>query len=947
MKKITLLLFLLICTFVTIHSQIPAFPGAEGFGKFALGARASTSPTIYHVTNLNDSGTGSFRDAVSQPNRIVVFDVAGVITIGSRLIFSSNVTVAGQTAPGDGIVVYGNGVSFSGAKNVIVRYVRFRMGLKGDSGKDAAGVANGSDMIFDHCSFTWGLDENFSISWDNKGTEPGNITISNSIIGQGIMVHACGGLIQTNGGISIIKNLYIDNKTRNPKVKGLNQFVNNVIYNWGSGGGYILGGDSEGPSWGAIESNYFIKGPNTGGTEAFVRGNENFQVCHSGNLLDYTLDGVLNGTLAGNDVYGTVVIAPNYSAFTNSPKPHPVLPNVLTAGDAYKWIIDSVGACLPSRDEVDKYMINELKSLGTKGALINGEAELALPNTVGNVFSAPKQVDTDNDGIPDGWEEANGLNKNAPADALILHESGYLNIERYINGITAGIPFVKYPTSLGIKAIDTNNMTLKWTNNAETATATALEVSTNGIQFTELIRLDPALTQYKIEGLNPNTVYYLRLKTIDGTKESVYSTAYKATTLGIAAPPIPCADPIPADKSIITSYVQTTLQWSNLSGTWGGTLYYDVYAGTSADAMEKVATSKTGTSLVVNLMPNTTYFWKVEVTNLLGNAPGDVWTFTSGKKPEREKVAYFPLNETSGTTASNDIQGFATAQNFTPTWTTGKIDNGVTIPASPSNAAFVQAHYDAITLGAESFTVEMWFKSAGGAVDWYLIHKGSHVANATTGATGKWFGIQYNKTGSNDRLTWGIDDNVTKTDLNVTGSTYFNNEWHHLVCMRDVEGDLIKTYVDGVLKGTKTDGTGNIAQIENLVIGNTNVNFVNAFGGSIDEVSIYKGALTADEVLENYNNGLKTGIFTPHANTRLSSYPNPFVNELNINVPELNEQLVDVQLHAISGQLVWNKYLRISNNLLNMKGLDFLDQGVYICTLKSNDNKTYSIKLIK
>lgn len=132
----------------------------------------------------------------------------------------------------------------------------------------------------------------------------------------------------------------------------------------------------------------------------------------------------------------------------------------------------------------------------------------------------------------------------------------------------------------------------------------------------------------------------------------------------------------------------------------------------------------------------------------------------------------------------------------------------------------------------------------------------------------------------------------------------WSNAWHHLVCMRDVEADQIKTYVDGVLKGTKTDGTGNIGHIENLVLGNTNVNFVNAFGGSIDEVSIYKGALTAEEVLENYNAGIKTGLYSPKSNTQLSSFPNPFVNELNINVPELNDKLIDVQLHAISGQLV-------------------------------------------
>ena len=107
------------------NAQQLAFPGAQGWGRFATGGRGGT---VYHVTNLNDSGTGSLRDAISQPNRIIVFDVSGVINIESRLVFKNNLYVAGQTAPGEGIVVDGNGVSFSGANNIIVRHVRFRLG---------------------------------------------------------------------------------------------------------------------------------------------------------------------------------------------------------------------------------------------------------------------------------------------------------------------------------------------------------------------------------------------------------------------------------------------------------------------------------------------------------------------------------------------------------------------------------------------------------------------------------------------------------------------------------------------------------------------------------------------------------------------------------------------------------------------------------------------------
>ena len=136
---------MIMLTAASVSAQDPllAFPGAEGFGRFATGGRGGE---IYHVTNLNDSGTGSLRDAVSKPNRIIVFDVSGVIHLKSRLSFKSNLTVLGQTAPGEGVQVYGNGVSFSDANNIIVRYLRVRMGVNGDSGKDTAGVASGHDM---------------------------------------------------------------------------------------------------------------------------------------------------------------------------------------------------------------------------------------------------------------------------------------------------------------------------------------------------------------------------------------------------------------------------------------------------------------------------------------------------------------------------------------------------------------------------------------------------------------------------------------------------------------------------------------------------------------------------------------------------------------------------------------------------------------------------------
>jgi len=948
MKKQYCLILLFIFATAINYAQLPAFPGAEGFGKFALGARASANPSLYRVTNLHDSGAGSFRDAISQPNRIIVFDIAGVIRISSRLVFSSNLTVAGQTAPGDGVTIYGNGVSFSGARNVIVRHMRFRMGVKGDSGKDAAGIANGSDMIFDHCSFTWGLDETFSISWDGKGTEPGNITIQNSIIGQGIMAHSAGGLMQTNGGVTLYKNLYIDNKTRNPKVKGLNQYVNNVVYNWGSGGGYILG-DTQASSWATIEDNYFIKGPATGGTPAFSRANSWFQVFRSGNFLDYNRDGQLNGVLTTQADYGPASFVTSYNGFSGVPKSHPVIERKLTAPQAYQWIIDSVGACLPARDPVDKYLIDELASLGVKGALINGEADLGLPGGVGNVFAAHKLPDADGDGIPDFWEDNNGLNKNNAADAVQLHGSGYLNIERYINSIRSGVPFVKYPTTFGVRLVDENFVTLRWTNHAEVATGIVLEISINNQHFSELKVLSPDISEFQVSGLNKNTTYYFRLKTRNGALESLYTNTLKATTIGTDAPPVACTDPDPVNGSLLTAFNQVTLKWSNPSAATG-VLYYNLFLGTNPVSMTQRTAGTTSTSFTVAISPGVTYYWRVDAMNILGIQEGEVWSFTTGYRPPKEKAAYFSFDETTGNTAENEVEGFASAIAFTPQWVAGKVNNGLQFSGSPTNAALVQPHYDAILLGNESFSVEMWFKSAGGAVDWYLIHKGSHVRNTTTGSTGKWFGLQYNKTGNNDRFTWAIDDDIVKTDINVTpGSALFNNQWQHVVAIRDVELKQIRIYVNGVMRASKADGTGNIGQTENLVIGNTNnpnATPTNAFAGVMDEVTIYKGALSDAEVVENYQKGLQTGFGNSASITQARVYPSPFTHQLFVRSGKLQGNSADVTLISASGLTWYHTNAGIVNNEIRLTGLDHLPKGSYLCYIGNNENK-FVVKVMK
>jgi hypothetical protein len=398
-------------------AQPLAFPGAEGFGKFATGGRGGD---VIHVTNLNDSGPGSFRDAVSRPQRTVVFEVGGAIHITNRIVVSPRVTIAGQTAPGDGITIYGNGVSFSGADHNITRHLRIRMGVRGDRGKDAVALASGHTMMFDHISVSWGRDENFSISGPVT-----NVTIQNSIIAQGLQTHSCGGLIQTDGGVSLLRNLYINNHTRNPKVKGVNQFVNNIVYNWGVGA-YILG-DSAGKSYANVIGNYFINGPGTRAA-AFTRGNLNFNLYASNNWQDENRNGQLDGTELPRDKYDTV-------AWRTEPFAYPSV-TTITPLEAWKIVATQAGTF--PRDAVDKLLIGELESHGQRGSIIAKETDEPMSGP-GLLSGGKPLTDTDRDGLPDIWELATGsnpklANHNDPAPTGYLsNPAGYTRLEEYLH----------------------------------------------------------------------------------------------------------------------------------------------------------------------------------------------------------------------------------------------------------------------------------------------------------------------------------------------------------------------------------------------------------------------------------------------------------------------------------------------------------------------------------
>ncbi|MBQ9362420.1 MAG: hypothetical protein IJT97_03255 [Bacteroidaceae bacterium] len=500
MMKHFLLILSLTCATVMQAQQL-AFPGAEGFGAYASGGRGGK---VVHVTNLKASGTGSLADAVSQSGRIVVFDVGGVIDItGTSITIASNITIAGQTAPGEGITIYGGRVIASKGKNIIMRYIRMRGGKSVNSSKCTLTLDNCENLIMDHCSVSWG-------PWDNVHIkDANNITWQNCIISEGIEPQRFGSITDGTRNWTVHHCLWADNKSRNPKMKCYIQYYNNVVYNYAMG---VVGGHSAADNYQDLMNNYFIAGPD-GSAKYFDQWTETDHMYSKGNYYDGNCDGKLNGSLITDHNGATAM----QKASQNCSAPM----NLETAAQAYQTIVDHVGASRV-RDIHDKRIIEQLTSLGKKGSFITNEDELG---GIGKVGGGTPATDSDKDGMPDEWETANGLNpKKDDANGYDLG-GGYTNIEHYINSLAQKSSYLMYPQNPAARLIDDTTVELTWTNSDVDETAvTSIEMSEDGKTFTEVKREPATSTKTTISGLEAGKIYYFRLKNITDSMESLYSS---------------------------------------------------------------------------------------------------------------------------------------------------------------------------------------------------------------------------------------------------------------------------------------------------------------------------------------------------------------------------------------------------------------------------------------
>ncbi len=405
------------------QAQTPAFPGALGFGASATGGRGGT---VYHVTTLADSGTGSFRDAVSHSGRIIVFDVGGYINLQTAVSCSSSLTMAGQTAPGGGIGIMGAEVSFYGRNNIICRHVRFRQGdihnSSNSSNQGESALSLGADtstspatnMIFDHISVGFG-------SWDSvDAVNTAFFTVQNSIIADPIYQRF--GAHHEGDSASWIRNLWVNGHNRQPLAKANTIYINNVIYNYQAG--YTCG-DTGGFFSHDIINNYFITGPSTSSaSDDFYQIDANQSTYAYGNLRDSSADGTLGGSTTDPNEGGPVLTAPWSPVTTTIPTYSPVA--------AYRIDV-SISGTFP-HDQVDQQVVGNVISLGTAGRMFNSEGDTGLGNSgYGIINGGIAALDTDGDGLPDYWEKAVGLDPNSSSDAMTIAADGYANLEHYLN----------------------------------------------------------------------------------------------------------------------------------------------------------------------------------------------------------------------------------------------------------------------------------------------------------------------------------------------------------------------------------------------------------------------------------------------------------------------------------------------------------------------------------
>lgn len=940
-------------------SQTLAFPDAEGFGKYTTGGRDGV---VIKVTNLNDNGPGSLREAIKKNfPRIIVFEVSGTIYLKDELkVEFGDLTIAGQTAPGHGITLAHFNFRVE-ADNVIIRHIRSRLSAEGNQQEDAFTCRYGTNIMIDHCSFSWSVDEVASIYLTRKLTMQNCIiaeAFHNSIHDKG--AHGYGG-IWGGDSVSFHHNLIMHNTSRNPRFHGARwaenwvenvDFRNNVIYNWTNNS--IYGGEPSeldgSPVFINIVNNYFKYGPST---SASIKNRIVEPYKNAFGYAKYFIDGNYiyesPETTADNWTYGvqnvSVAIKENIKSDTSYPYS---ITSIHTAEEAYEFVLKNAGTNVPFQDTVDRRLIWEVTN---DTALYGGKlgANRGIVDNINDVGGYPELFsdwtpkDMDNDGIPDDWEIDNGLDPTNPNDNhTILPNSEYPAIEDYINGIVASNGnFVNPPTALHAELTDVKAITLEWKDNSKNETYFVIQRS-DLISFETIDSVPTNRTTYIDTNLLFDKTYTYRVQAITEIDSSVFSNTSSVETLGADGRAKPAHSPYP------TNFASKVTVLPQLSWTAGiGSQTHDIYFGTTDPPPFVVNTTEIFFKTKL-LEHNSKYYWRIDEVNNNGITEGDTWVFTTKNKIAKELLAHYTfdsppsINDDSG----NGVNG-ESFNLYSYNFKEGAINKGLFL--NGTNQYIYYPHKERINFDINDFSISFWINQDLQTVNKTHSHryivKGSNVKNSELERSGKRYEIYY--TPDKNIFRFAVDDNITKSEVTADEKLFLKNKWVHVAAIRDTTLKTIKLYADALLVAEVPDNTGDISQNEAMYF-SYSVDETAFLEGGFDDVRLFGYALPQNTIDSLFSLG-PVGIFNQIVNHQFELYPNPANKKVFLRLTDITEHIITANIYNMLGELIrqYNTEHSVSTNqlVIDVSGLKHQSSNLLLVQIKTN-KKTYSTKLI-